>query len=112
MAFASSNFAVNLKCSINIKRSTRNNTLSFPIYFVNFTVVSVLKFDASDKVSHLLQIMNSSFDVMSSLQLEQDNRGMKLFKSPDVTWIVTLILVEMPSASFLSNSINSILKSR
>ena len=56
--------------------------------------------------------MNSSSDVMSLLLLEQDNRGLKLFKSPDVTWIVTLILIEMLSTSFLSNSVNSIFKSR
>ena len=56
--------------------------------------------------------MNSSSDVMSLLQLEQDNHGLKLFKSPDVTWIVTLTLIEMLSTSFLSNSVNSIFKSR
>ena len=44
--------------------------------------------------------MNSSSDVMSSLQLEQNNHGTKLFKSTDVTWTVTLILVEMFSTSF------------
>ena len=87
-----------------------SNTLSFPIWSVNFTVVSILQFDISDIVSHFWQIMSSSSDVMSSLQLEQDNRGMKLFKSPDVTSIVTFILVEMLSTSFLSTSINSILK--
>ena len=112
MAFASSNFVVNLKRSLNIRRSTRNNTLSFPIWPVNLTVVSVLQFDVSDIVSHFLQIMNSSSDVMSSLQLGQDNRELKLFKYPDVTWIVTLTLVEMLSTSFLSKSVNSIFKSR
>ena len=56
--------------------------------------------------------MNSSSDVMSSLQLGQDNRELKLFKYPDVTWIVTLTLVEMLSTSFLSKSVNSIFKSR
>ena len=108
MAFASSNFAVNLKCSLNTRKSTRNNPLSFPICPVNFTVVSALQFDVSDVVLHFLQIMNSSSDVMSSLQLEQNNRGMKLFKSTDGAWIVTLILVEMFSTSFLSTSVNSI----
>ena len=112
MVFASSNFAVNLECSINIRRSTRSSTLSFPIWSVNFTVVSVLQFDVSDIVSHFLQIMNSSSDVMSSLQLGQDNREFKLLKYPDVTWIVSLTLVEMLSTSFLSKSVNSIFKSR
>ena len=85
--------------------------LSFPIWPVNFTVVSVLQFDISDIASHFLQITNSSSDVMSSSQLEQNNRGMKLFKSTDVTWTVTLVLVEMFSTSFLSMSVNLILRS-
>ena len=85
--------------------------LSFPIWPVNFTVVSVLQFDISDIASHFLQITNSSSAVMSSSQLEQNNRGMKLFKSTDVTWTVTLVLVEMFSTSFLSMSVNLILRS-
>ena len=111
MTSASSNFAVNLKCLLNIRRSSRSNTLSFSIWPVNFTVVSVLQFDVSDIVSHFSQIMNSSSDVMSSLQLEQNNRGMKVFKSTDITWTVTLILVEMFSTSFLSMFVDSILRS-
>ena len=107
----SSNFVVNLNCSLNVRRSTQNNNLLFPIWSVNSTVVSVLQFDVNDIVSHFLQIMNSSSDVMSSLQLEQNNRRMRLFKSTDVTWIVTLILVEMLLTSFLSTSVNSILRS-
>ena len=55
--------------------------------------------------------MNSSSDVMSSLQLEQNNRGMKVFKATDITWTVTLILVEMFSTSFLSMFVDSILRS-
>ena len=107
MAFASSNFAVNLKYSLNTRKSTRNNPLSFPLWPANFTVVSVFQLDVSDIVLRFLQIMNSSSDIMSSLQLEQNSRGMKLFKSTDGTWIVTLILVEMFSTSFLSTSVNS-----
>ena len=107
----SSNFVVNLNCSLNVRRSTQNNNWLFPIWSVNSTVVSVLQFDVNDIVSHFLQIMNSSSDVMSSLQLEQNNRRMRLFKSTDVTWIVTLILVEMLLTSFLSTSVNSILRS-
>ena len=102
MAFASCNFAVSLKCSVSIRQPTRSNTLSLPIWPVNVTVVSVLQFDVSGIASHFLQITDSSSNVTSLLQFEQDN---------DVTWIVTLIFIKMFSTSFLSISVNSIFRS-